>query len=91
MLARMDVSREPRDFTRLLHGAGVGIPVHTHIEVITPVLADAQQAFLEEVRHNGNAVELFLLGGDTRAPRTSRTGSFPVFVVSDYGNELISH
>jgi uncharacterized protein (DUF58 family) len=91
MLARMDVSHAPGDFTRLLHGAGVDIPVHTHIEVITPVLADAQHAFLQEVRRKGNAVELFLLGGDTLAPRTPVTESFPLFVVSEYGNELISH
>jgi len=91
MLARMDVSRGPGDFTRLLYASGVDIPVRTHIKVITPLLTDAQHAFLREVKQKGNAVELFLMGGDALAPRELLTREFPLFVVSEYGNELIDH
>lgn len=91
ILARMDVSRGPGDFTRLLYASGVDIPVRTHIKVITPLLTDAQHAFLREVKQKGNAVELFLMGGDALAPRELLTREFPLFVVSEYGNELIDH
>jgi uncharacterized protein (DUF58 family) len=90
-LARMDVSREPGDFTRLLYTSGVDIPVRTHIKVISPMLTDDQHAFLREVKQKGSAVELFLLGGDALAPRELLTREFPLFVVSEYGNELLDH
>jgi len=91
MLARMDVSRAAGDFTRLLYASGVDIPVRTHIKVITPLLTDVQHGFLREVKQKGNAVELFLMGGDSLAPRELLTREFPLFVVSEYGNELIDH
>lgn len=89
MLARIDVSREPTDFTRLMYAAGVDIPIRSHIEVITPRLSDEQRAFLREVKLRGCTVELFLLGGDSLGQRELLSKEFPVFVVSDYGNELI--
>ncbi len=89
MLARMDVSGGSGDFTRLLFGSGVNIPVRTHIKVVTPVLTEAQHVFLREVKQKGNAVELFLLGGNALAPHESLTHEFPLFVVSEYGSELI--
>jgi uncharacterized protein (DUF58 family) len=91
MLARMDVSPEPGDFTQLLFASGVDIPVRTHIKVVTPSLTDVQRAFLRELRQKGNAVEIFLLGGNAPAPREVFTHEFPVFVVSEYGHELIDH
>ena len=91
MLARMDVRGEQGDFTRLLFASGMDIPVRTHIKVITPSLTDAQRAFLREVKQKGNAVELFLLGGNALGPIEPLTHEFPVFVVSEYGHELIDH
>ncbi len=91
MLARMDVSRATGDFTRLLYASGVDIPVRTQIKVITPLLTDVQHAFLREVKQKGNTVELFLMGGDSPARRELPTSEFPLFVVSEYGNELIDH
>jgi hypothetical protein len=91
MLARMDVSREPGDFTRLLFGSGVDIPVRTHIKVVTPLLTDVQHAFLREVKQKGNSVELFFLGGNALAPPEPLTREFSLFIVSEYGHELIDH
>jgi len=56
---------------------------------VTPVLTEAQHVFLREVKQKGNAVELFLLGGNALAPHESLTHEFPLFVVSEYGSELI--
>jgi hypothetical protein len=89
MLARLEPSRSPTDFTRLLHGAGVEMPVRTHVEVITPSLTDEQHSFLYEEKQKGYSVDLFLLGGDPRGQRDSLRKDFPVSVVTDYGAELL--
>ena len=91
MLARMDVSRDSGDFTRLLFSSGVNIPVRTHIKVVTPSLTDMQRAFLREVKLKGNEVELFLLGGNALAPSETLAQEFPLYVVSEYGSELIDN
>ena len=91
MLARMDVSGESGDFTRLLFASGVNVPVRTHIKVVTPMLTDAQHAFLREVKQKGNAVELFLLGGNSLVPPEPLARELPLFFVSEYGSELIDH
>jgi hypothetical protein len=87
----MDASPETGDFTRLLYTSAVDIPVRTHVLVITPLLTNVQCAFLREVKQKGNTIELYLIGGDTAAPRELLTTEFPCFVVSEYGNELIDH
>jgi hypothetical protein len=87
----MDISGQRGDFTRLLFASGVDIPARAHIKVVTPGLTDGQHAFLREVKQKGNAVELFLLGGDAFAPPESLAQEFPLFVVSEYGSELIDH
>ena len=89
MLARMEAPRSPGDFTRLLREAGMEIPMRTHIEVITPLLTEAQHAFLREEKQRGCAVELFLLGGDERGQRDSLGRDFPISMVTDYGAELL--
>ena len=91
MLARMDVSADSGDFTELLFASGVSIPVRTHIKVVTPALTETQRAFLREVKQKGNAVELYLLGGNALAPLEPLRQEFPLFVVSEYGSELIDH
>ena len=91
MLAGMDISGQPGDFTRLLFASGLNIPARAHIEVVTPGLTDGQHAFLREVKQKGNAVEVFLLGGNAFAPPESLAQEFPLFVVSEYGSELIDH
>ncbi len=91
MLARVDVSREPGDFTRLLFASGMDIPVRTQIKVITPSLTEVQHAFLREVKQKGNAIEVFLLGGNAVTPPAPLTREFRLHVVSEYGHELIDH
>ena len=91
MLARMEVSGEPGDFTQLLFASGVNIPARAHIKVVTPAVTDVQHAFLREVKQKGHAVELFLLGGSALAPPEPLIREFPLFVVSEYGSELIDH
>ena len=89
MLARMDAPRDATDFTGLLHGTGVQMPVRTHIEVITPSVTDEQHAFLREEKQKGYVVEVFLLGGDEGGKRDSLRKDFPVSLVTDYGAELL--
>jgi uncharacterized protein (DUF58 family) len=89
MLARMDVSREQADFTRLLYAAGVDIPIRTRIEVVTPTLGEEQRVLLLRAKEKGCPVELFLVGGDSLGQREQLSKEFSVFVVSDFGNELI--
>jgi uncharacterized protein (DUF58 family) len=89
-LARLEPSWTETDYTRLLSAPSVDIPVRTHIEAITPRVTEDQQAMLREAGQKGWFPEVFLLGGDPegRVERLSR--EFPVHVVTDYGNDLIS-
>jgi uncharacterized protein (DUF58 family) len=89
MLARIEPPHGPADFTRLLHGAGVEMPVRTHVEVITPSLTVEQHSYLYGEKQKGHSIDLFLLGGDERGQRDSLRKDFPVSVVTDDGAELL--
>ncbi len=90
ILACMEPSSLSMDFTSLLAASGLDIPVGTRIEVITPRVTQEQGALLRESRRKGWQIELFLIGGELFEGRERLSREFPVFGVTDYGNELIA-
>jgi uncharacterized protein (DUF58 family) len=88
MLARMDVSTQDMDFTRLLADSGMDIPVQTRLQVITPRLTPAEWALLRGLKKRGCTVELYLIGVSNLRQPESLSREFAVYNVSDYGREL---
>jgi uncharacterized protein (DUF58 family) len=88
MLAKMDVSTQNLDFSRLLSDSGMDIPVQTRLQVITPQLTPAEWALLRGLKKRGCTVELYLIGaGNPRQP-DALSREFAAYAVTDYGREL---
>ncbi len=90
LLARMQPAESPGDYTRLLAVSGLDIPAGTRVEVVTPRVTADQRAALRESTSKGRIVELFLMGGEEFEGRDQLSLEFPVFVVSEYGSELVT-
>jgi uncharacterized protein (DUF58 family) len=89
MLACIEATQDPADFTRLLSMGGIDIPVGTRLEVITPGLTADQQALLRDGARRGWIVEVFLLGGELLKRDQTLPKEFPAYTITEYGSELI--
>jgi uncharacterized protein (DUF58 family) len=88
MLARMEVSAQNMDFSRLLADSGMDIPVQTRLQVISPRLTPSEWALLRGLKKRGCTVELYLIGAGNPRQSEILNREFAVYAVSDYGNEL---